>query len=83
MMFGTAYDGFNNCFGLGAGLMYGGWGMITMLGITVIAFIGIIVLARKKGKHDKDNAVFETLRMKLAKGEISIEEYSKRKMVLE
>ena len=37
MMFRGGFNGFGNCFGAGYGLMHGGWGMIIMLGIFVLA----------------------------------------------
>lgn len=83
MMFGNGYNGIGNCFGFGNGLMHGGWGMIIMLGITALIVVGVILIAKKKGRHQSDNAVMEALKMKLAKGEISEEEYLRRKTILE
>ncbi len=83
MMFGNGYNGIGNCFGLGNGLMNGGWGMIIMLGISALIVVGVILLVKKTGRHQTENAVLEALKMKLAKGEITEEEYLKRKIVLE
>lgn len=83
MMFGNGYNGIGNCFGFGNGLMHSGWGMIIMLGISALIVAGVILIAKKKGHHQSDNAVLEALKMKLAKGEISEEEYLRRKIVLE
>ena len=84
MMFGNGYSRIGNCFGVGNGLMHGGWGMIIMLGLTALVVVGVILLIKKTGHHrQSDNAVLEALKMRLAKGEISEEEYLKRKTILD
>lgn len=83
MMLGNRYDGIEECFGYGIGLMNGGWGMIIMLGITALIIAGAIILAKKKGNRNTDNIVLDALKMKLAKGEITEDEYIRRKSILE
>ena len=83
MMFGNGYSRIGNCFGLGNGLMHGGSGMIIMLGLTALVIVGVILLIKKTGHRQSDNAVLEALKMRLAKGEISEEEYLKRKTILD
>ncbi|WP_206458112.1 SHOCT domain-containing protein [Anaerovorax sp. IOR16] len=81
MMYG--YNGIGRCFGAASGFMYGGLGMTIMLGLIALTIIGIFFLAKKKRRHHSDNAALEALKMKLAMGEISEEEYNKRKMILD
>ena len=84
MMFGNGY-GIRSCFGFGYGLMHGGSGMIMMLGfaIVVLAAVSIILFTKKIHRHQTDSLALETLKMRLAKGEITEEEYFRRKTVLE
>jgi len=83
MMFRGGFGGFGNCFGAGYGLMNGGWGMIIMLGIFVLAAAAVILIARKAGRRHIDSAALEALKMRLARGEISEEEYIRRKAILD
>ena len=80
MMFGR---GIGNCFGLGNGLIYGGGGMIIMLGFLALAVVGVILVIKKTGHRHTDNAALEALKMRLARGEISEEEYLRRKTILD
>lgn len=76
--------GIGNCFGLGnGGLIGSGWGMIIMLGAAGLIIAGITILIRKKSMRNSDDIVLETLKIKLAKGEITEEEYIRRKTILE
>lgn len=81
MMFGNGFNGIGNCFGYG--LMRGGGGMIIMLVITALIVAGIVFIARKNARRHTDNAALDALKMRLARGEITEEEYLKRKTVLE
>lgn len=83
MMFGNGYNGIGNCLGFGNGLMYGGWGMIIMAGFIVLAIIGFIFLAKKTNHRQSNNAALEALKIRLAKGEISDDEYLIRKNILD
>lgn len=84
MMNGIGYGGIGNCFGFGnGGLMNGGWGMIIMLGITALIITGAVMLAKKKGRRNSDDSVLEALKLRLARGEITEEEYIRRKTILE
>lgn len=82
MMFGNGNNGIE-CLGHGIGLMYGGWGMIIMLGVAALIITGAVILAKKKGNRNSENIVLDALKMKLAKGEITEEEYMRRKTILE
>ena len=83
MMYGYGFHrGLGACLGWGNGLMYGGWGMIIMLGLAVLAVAAFILLVKRVRRSQPDNAALDMLRMMLAKGEISEEEYIKRKTIL-
>lgn len=81
MMFG--YNGIGSCFGAASGLMYGGGGMIIMLGFIVLTMIGVFFLSKKKSRHHEESTALEALKIKLAKGEITEEEYYKYKTILD
>lgn len=81
MMFGNGFNGIGNCFGYG--LMRGGGGMIIMLVITALIVAGIVFIARKNARRHTDSAALDALKMRLARGEITEEEYLKRKTILE
>lgn len=83
MMFRGGFGGFGNCFGAGYGLMHRGWGMIIMLGIFALAAVAVILIARKTGRRHVDSAALEALKMRLARGEISEDEYIRRKAILD
>lgn len=70
-------------FGGGYGLMHSGLGMIIMLAVTALVVAGIILIARKATRRHNSNASLEALKMRLAKGEITEEEYRRIKAVLE
>ena len=62
--------------------MSGGWNMIIMAVLTVLVIVAIIYFTRKsKNKHTEDVAL-EELKMRYAKGEITEEEYVRRKNIL-
>ena len=80
-----------NCFGSenwagggfgGYGLMHSGLGMIIMLAVTILVAAGIILLARKTARRRGSDATLEALKMRLAQGEITEEEYRRIKAVL-
>lgn len=81
MMFGRGYNGFNNCFGFGNGFMNGRFGMVMMLAFVVLTVIAIIYFAKRTGNKSGSN-VMEELKMRFARGEISEEEFLKKKNIL-
>lgn len=81
MMFGNGFNGIGNCFGYG--LMRGGGGMIIMLAAAALIILGIVFFARRKARRNIDNAALDALKMRLARGEITDEEYLRRKTILE
>jgi uncharacterized membrane protein len=81
MMFGRGYNGFSNSFGFGSRFMYGGWGMI-MMAAFLLAVITVIYFAKRTGHRQSSYEAMDALKMRLAKGEISEEEFLKRKNIL-
>ena len=65
----------------------GGWGMIgawILIALAIIAAVVLIVAVTKKSDftRSRDNELMQTLKMKYVNGEISEEEYLKRKEIL-
>ena len=81
MMFGNGFNGMGNCFGYG--LMRGGGGMIIMLAVTLLIVAGVVFFTRKNARRRTENAALDALKMRLARGEISDEEYLRRKTIIE
>ena len=72
-------------FGYGA---YGGWGMLAGLGTSVLFWIGVAVLivwaVRRFAPHPAHgDSALETLRRRLAAGEVSAEEFEKTRRILQ
>lgn len=87
MMFGNGYNGggFNgigNCFGYAGGYMHGGFLMIAFLLLAAAAILGTVFLVKRAHSHRPDDAVMETLKMKLVSGEITEDEYISKKNAL-
>ncbi|PHS35177.1 MAG: hypothetical protein COA82_05650 [Alkaliphilus sp.] len=80
MMFGRGFSGNYNCFGYGH--FGNGWIFLIPLAI-LFTFIAVTYLlysrARRKSEH---NYIIESLKSKYVHGEITEEEYLKRKNVL-
>lgn len=70
-------------FAAGAGFGFSPW-MFVMMGIKMLIFIGIIVLVVRliKNYTINSNSALKILDEKFAKGEISEEEYIKRRSVI-
>lgn len=84
MMFGNGFGGIGNCLALGnGGFMHGGWGIIMMMGITALVITGAVILARKNRKSNADHSILDALKMKLVNGEITEEEYIRKKTILD
>ncbi len=77
------YGGFGNGFGRGFGGSSGSFFLITM-GIRIIILIAIIFIIVKLFKKytNSSNSALKILDEKFAKGEISEEEYLKRKNII-
>jgi len=87
MMFRSIENGIGSClgggyFGGGYGLMHSGLGMIIMLVTTALIVTGIVILAKKTARSSGGDAALETLKMRFAAGEITEEEFLKKKTIL-
>lgn len=80
MMYGRGYQGNNVCFG--NNLMGSGWHFFIMAGVLLLIVAIIIFIVRKNTHGQVNNAAFELLKMKFVQGEITEEEYLKRKNTL-
>ncbi len=72
--------------GNGMGPIFFGPGIMgTLLVIVIVAIIAIILVLKKRANHNStsSNKSLETLRERLARGEISEEEYERLKRKLE
>ncbi len=82
MMFFRGYNGIEQgCFRFASG----GWGMIgawILIALAVITVVVLIVSATRKSNLNRDNDIMQNLKMKYVNGEISEEEYIKRKEIL-
>lgn len=78
MMFGSGVNLLNSCFGYGAGFI--NYGMILL---TAVVMVIIVVFVSKRNKRNSSNNALETLKIRLAKGEISEAEYMRRKDILD
>lgn len=71
--------------GYGYGMMGYGWGWIMMIGIFIIVVLGIIALfrflqqSRPISSTDPSSRAIDILNEKYARGEISDEEYKRKK----
>ncbi|MGG0185262.1 SHOCT domain-containing protein [Bacillus rhizoplanae] len=81
MMNGNMMDGSFNCFSGGGWMMMGGMALFWIL-ILVLLFVGINSLIKIWHQKSVGYSAVEVLDMRLAKGEISIEEYDRMKQKL-
>lgn len=76
--FGSMRSGY--C-GLGYGdSFYGIWPMLILIGVVILVIV--LILSRKKRDQHKDNSM-DMIKMMYAKGEITEEEYLRKKSILE
>lgn len=80
MMFARGMHGGFSCFG--PGMMGPGGHILIAIGV-IAAIVLIVYLLRKNKSKAPDNNVLGILKMKLVQGEITEEEYLKKKEVLE
>lgn len=81
MMYGRGVFGNGGC--LGYGLFSSGWSWLIGIGIALIVIAGIYFLVKKNRKAASNYNALESLKMKYSKGEVTEEEYKKRKSILE
>lgn len=83
MMNGRGYNLFNSCFGYGAGYFNHGIGMFLMIGFIILAAVALIFFVSRINKHKPGYDALEALKVRLAKGEISEDEYYRRKNIID
>lgn len=83
MMYGRGHNFINNCFGYGAGYVNHGIGMIMMIAFVLIAVFALIFIVTRINRRKPGNAALEALKVRLAKGEISEDEYIRRKNIID
>lgn len=86
MMYGRGYYGSgafaeNGCFGYG--FMNNGYGMLIIVGVLIAIALLIYFLVHNRNKKMANQSVYEVLNMKYVQGEITEEEYLKRKNLLD
>lgn len=82
-MFRRGFYGAGNCFVNGYGFMNSGLGILAMAVLVVLTVILIMHFVRKSSYKQTNNIVLEELKMRFVKGEITEEEYIKRKNILD
>ncbi len=80
MMHSRYFIGNGSCFG--AGNFGGIWGWLIVIGVAMLITAAIYLLVSKNKKTTVNASAFATLDTKFAQGDITIEEYQKRKNVL-
>lgn len=81
MMYGRGFGGFRGCFD-GLGMYPGSMGFFMILGIALLVIVVVFFWVRKGKASTQTNDAEHILKLRLAKGEISSEEYDKLKKIL-
>ncbi len=81
MMFSRGFNSFRGCFS--NGFFYNGWNMLIVVGIILIIATTVYFLIRRNRSIVSSQSALELLTMKYVKGEITEEEYLRRKEVLD
>ncbi len=95
MMYSRGIQGFGNCFGFGNGMMFGygagpfggNWfvSMLFMAILAVLIIVAIVLIIKKVTKlnnsHASDESLME-LKTRFVKGEITEEEYMRKKNII-
>lgn len=83
MMFGNGYNNFNSCIA-GFGHMHGGAGIFMIFALILMAACGAILAALliRRKKFQPESGILDELKLRYVKGEITEEEYVKRKNLL-
>lgn len=80
MMGGNIWRGNYGC-SFAGGNMFGGWHYLIMIGVIII-IVALVLLDRRKNNGNEDIAL-STLKELYVKGEITEEEYLKRKNMIQ
>ncbi|MGB8453495.1 MAG: SHOCT domain-containing protein [Anaerocolumna sp.] len=79
--YGRGFNGNSGCFGYG--FFNHGWNMFIAAGVLIILALLIYLFVHNRKKKISAYSAFEILKIKYAKGEITEEEFLKRKDILE
>jgi putative membrane protein len=82
-MYGRGFGGYNGnqgCFGYG--FMNHGWNMLIIIGVLLITTLLIYIFVHNRKKIALKNSSIEILKLKYVQGEITEEEYLRRKSVI-
>lgn len=82
MMFSRGYRGFGGCFGFGGGGWFMPLLMIAFLIVTIVAVVLIIKKINHSSKKSFYNAALEELKIEFSKGNLTEEEYLRKKKIL-
>ena len=84
MMYGNrfGYNGYENCLTYGGGFMHSGWGILTGGVLIILAVIAIYFLVKRSSQRQINQSALDELKLKFVKGEISEEDYLRRKNFL-
>ena len=82
MMYGRGYNLYNNCFGYGTGYFSHGIGMILTIALIILAAVALILFVSRINKRKASNDVLEALKIRLVNGEITEQEYNRRKNII-
>lgn len=86
MMYGFERFAGNGCGeymgGIGRGAGFGHFGFMGLIGLLIIAAIVVVIIFVVKNKKSIDSDIIEELKVLYARGEITEEEYLKRKSVI-
>ncbi|MCE5195874.1 MAG: hypothetical protein LLG09_01905 [Negativicutes bacterium] len=82
MMFLRGTNEIGRCLGFGSRFLMGGWMMLIMAAVLLLVIFTILHFTGKKSKNQANADILDLLKMKLAKGEISEEEYLRKKNFL-
>lgn len=86
MMFLRGYRGFGSCFGFMDGYYGGGWFMslmmVILLAVAIVAAVSIIRKSNRSSKKNSYDAALEELKIEFAKGNLTEEEYLRKKRIL-
>lgn len=77
---GNGFDVSSFCGGYGA--MHGGFGLLLFIAVIAVIAVVVYVLIRNQKQHTAKTDILETLKLKYINGEITEEEYLKKKDVL-
>jgi putative membrane protein len=79
-MYGRGMIGNYGCFG--QGFFGGGWSSLITRGVIIAAIVLIVYIVRRSNTTQANNPALDSLKIRLVQGEITEEEFLKKKAVL-